>query len=176
MKKILLLSAIFMIAITTNLIAQTSKGNWLLGGSASFSSQKNGDYKFTSFTIAPAAGYFVIDDLGVGAALAYSNFKEDNSDAVNSFIFAPFVRYYFLPLGKGAKLFANGSFGFGSAKAGGDSESLTTWQIAAGPAIFLNQSIALEIALGYGSTKYKSDDDPTNSFGINVGFQIHFKK
>lgn len=50
------------------------------------------------------------------------------------------------------------------------------WGIKAGPAFFLNPSIALEATVGYGSFKYSDADDATNTFGVNVGFQIHLGK
>ncbi len=175
MKKSLLVIAILTMAVTTTTYAQTSKGTWLLGGGGSFSSSKNGDFKWTQFSLSPDVGYFIMDNLGIGAAVSFSSYKEDGEDASSTVSFGPFVRYYFLPLGPKAKLFANGSFGFGSQKFT-DSESFTTWSLAAGPAIFLNPSVALEFTVGYNSVKFKDADDPTNTFGVNIGFQIHLKK
>ncbi len=164
--------AIFTFILVAGLFAQTQKGNWMIGGSAEFTSQKQNDFKTTTFGINPNAGYFVIDDLAIGAALQFSSVKDDDEDdAFTTFAFGPFVRYYFVDLGPSAKLFANGSFGFGNVKYG-DSQSFTQWDISAGPAIFLNQHTALEIALGYGSQKFK-DFDAINAFGLRVGFQIH---
>ena len=171
MKKLLILITI--VVISNSLIAQTSKGGWLLGGSASFSSAKQGNFKQTDFSIAPDAGYFFIDNLCIGAGIGFSSSKEEGFDAVTSFAFAPFARYYFLPLGPNAKLFANGSFGFGSQSSGGVSQSLTVWGIKAGPAFFLTKNVALEFALGYSSTKIKDEPDAINTFGVSLGFQIH---
>jgi hypothetical protein len=73
-------------------------------------------------------------------------------------------------------LFANASFGFGQMKETSIGESktnLTVIGIKAGPAIFLTPATALEIALGYKSTKYKDVSDRLNQFGVSVGFQIH---
>lgn len=171
MKKLLLLTAIILI-VTSVSFAQTQKGNWLVGGSAEFSSQKTGDFSTTTFSFQPAAGYFVANDVAVGAGLGFASSKDEGDDAVTAFSFAPFVRYYFAPLGPGAKLFVNGSFGVGSVKYV-DSESFTQWDISAGPAIFLNPHTALEIALGYGSMKIKDASDATNAFGVSIGFQVH---
>lgn len=167
------LSFTLMLVFVLNCImAQTGKDTWLLGGNAGFSSQKQGSTT-TYLNFSPNAGYFVINDLAIGGLLSYTSIKPEGYDAISSFSFSPFVRYYFLPLGSGAKLFGNGSFGFGSAKQSGTSESFTTWSLSAGPAIFLNQNTALEIALSYGSMKYKNDPDAINTFGINIGFQVH---
>ncbi|HSN62224.1 MAG TPA: hypothetical protein VLR49_14890, partial [Ferruginibacter sp.] len=113
MKKLLLLTAIILI-VTSVSFAQTQKGNWLVGGSAEFSSQKTGDFNNTTLSFQPAAGYFVANDVAVGAGLGFASSKDEGEDAVTAFSFAPFVRYYFAPLGPGAKLFVNGSFGVGS--------------------------------------------------------------
>lgn len=175
MKKLLSFTLLLFSLISVS-TAQTTKGNWLLGGSASFSSSKTGDYKETNFFIAPGAGYFFADNFAAGASISFISATADDGideyDA-NAFGFAPFLRYYFVKLGNNSKLFANGMFGFVSGKSDGESTNATMWQISAGPAIFLNPSIALEFALAYGSNKFKDADDATNTFGINVGFQIH---
>lgn len=172
MKKIILFAFLVLI-ITAPSFAQTEKGNWLMGGSGEFSSQKTGDFKTTSFSFEPAAGYFIAKDFALGAGLGFTSSKDEgDADAVSAFSFAPFVRYYFLPLGTGAKLFGDASFGVGSFKYI-DSQSFTQWGIDAGPAIFLNPHTALEITLGYGSMKIKDAIDATNAFRIRIGFQVH---
>ena len=172
MKKIILF-VVIMLIITATSFAQTEKGNWLMGGSGEFSSQKTGDFKTTSFSFEPAAGYFIAKDFALGAGLGFTSSKDEgDADAVSAFSFAPFVRYYFLPLGTGAKLFGDASFGVGSVKYT-DSQSFTQWGIDAGPAIFLNPHTALEITLGYGSMKIKDATDATNAFRIRIGFQVH---
>lgn len=154
--------------------AQTEKGTLMLGGSAGFSSTKvKGMDASTSVEISPTIGYFVGENIAVGAGVSVQSVKDVNT----TFGIGPFVRYYFLPIGTNAKLFGHANFGFMSSKDKGASESdnATTWGIAAGPAFFLNPSIALEATLGFQSLKFK-DVDAINSFGLSVGFQIHFKK
>lgn len=169
MKKILLSLVIIFIAFSTQ--AQTEKGTWLLGGSASFSSAKPAHSSaVTNSMVNPAAGYFIINNLAAGAGINFQNVSGNYS----SFSFAPFVRYYFLPLGTNAKLFGNGSFGYGSYKYPGfTSGSMTTWELSAGPAFFLSKNVALEFALAYGSTNMQYFD-ATNTVSVKVGFQIHF--
>jgi hypothetical protein len=171
MKKVVLLFAVAIAAFSAN--AQTGKGTWLLGGSAGFSSGKSsGGTSTTQFNISPDAGYFVAENVAVGGMLSFSSYKYVAT--TTNFNVAPFVRYYFLPLGTSAKLFGEGMFGFGSQKTTGFSAvNSTMWQIKAGPAFFLNESIALETALYYNSNKVKSTP-AYNTFGVNVGFQIHF--
>lgn len=174
MKKVFLGALIALSAITQ---AQTTKGTWLLGGGAGFSSTSTGDVKESSVALSPNLGYFVMDNLSVGGSAMVSSVKPDGGDATTTFAIGPSVRYYFTSLGAKTKLFANGSFGMGSSKTGsGDPVNVTAWALSAGPAIFLNQSVALEVAVGYSSAKVKDAADATNNLGVSVGFQIHFKK
>lgn len=168
MKKLVLFFAIAIAAVSAN--AQTGKGTWLVGGSAGFSTSKqSGSSSTTTVNISPDAGYFFADNLAVGANIGFMSVK----DAYTQFNIGPFVRYYFLPLGENAKLFGQGNIGFGSYKpSGGSSTSSFNWGLAAGPAFFLNEHVALETTLSYGSFKY-SGFDATNTFAVNVGFQIH---
>lgn len=176
MKKLFLhLVIICVLLLTLTAQAQTSKGSWLIGGSASFVSSKTGDFDQTDVSISPGAGYFFANNFAAGAGISFASSKQEGDDATTLFSFNPFLRYYFLDIGPKAKLFGNGSFGFGSAKILGDSESFTSWEIAAGPAIFINQHVAIELSLAYGSVKFNDSDDATNAFGAKVGFQIHLQ-
>ncbi len=159
------------LAIAFSASAQTEKGRWLVGGNAGFSSSKAGgaSASVSSFNINPNAGYFVADNIAVGAGVGFTS----ATGGFSAFAAAPFVRYYFLPLGTNAKLFANGSFGFGSVKPGSGAASLssTQWEIAAGPSFFLNKNVALETVLAYGQQKPKGVP-ASKEFGVKVGFQI----
>ena len=176
MKKVIL-SICLIVAVTAMTQAQTSKGNLLLGGNAGFSSEKTGDADaITNITVNPNLGYFLMDNLAVGGRLGLGSQKAGDV-TTTGFSFAPFARYYFLSIGSKAKLMADASFGLGSVKVGdADAISSTNWGIAAGPALFLNSHTALEFTLSYGSVKVKDADDATNTFGVNVGLQIHFGK
>lgn len=155
-----------------------NKGDWMLGGDAGFSSQKQGDYKTTNLSLAPNAGYFFINSFAGGLRAEVSSVKESGSSDVTTsgFALAPFVRYYFLPASQKVNLFADASFGFGQTKKESVIETkanFTQLGIKAGPAIFLTPATALEITVGYNSTKIKDFEDRENAFGVNVGFQIH---
>jgi hypothetical protein len=174
MKKVILSLAIVTIA-TLSATAQTGQGTWLIGGSASFSSTSESGVSGSLSTISlmPKAGYFFADDFAGGLGINLVSQSESGSTS-STFQIAPFVRYYFLPLGDNAKLFGNASVGFGSqSETGSPSVSSTAWQISAGPAFFLNQHTALEAALAYGSDKVSGAPVSENTFSILVGFQIH---
>lgn len=176
--------------------AQFEQGRKLVGGSVSFTTTTdksklggttvtNG--KQTSFSVSPNFGFFVIDNLAVGAGLGISvySYKPENSNNKNTgtgIVFTPLVRYY-LPV----NVFFHGELGVGSAKSKSkngnntyESKSgVTNWALAAGYAIFLNESksVAIEPMLGYGSDVYKNKDtkvkDIDNKLFLKVGFQIY---
>jgi len=177
--KNLLLATLLLVA--SALSAQTMQGNWLMGGSAGFSSSTvdvDGAEAFTVIHISPDLGYFIMDNLAVGAAIDFTS-SSSNGSSGSSFSAGPFVRYYFANLGEKAKLFGQGQFTFGSETPFGedDSVSSTAWEIKAGLAWFLNNHVALEAALGYGSHKPGDENGvagiATNRFGLEIGFQIH---
>lgn len=180
MKKVLF--AAFLLAGSNAIFAQVDQGQWLVGGSAGFNFGKIGDTKTTTISVAPDAGYFVINQLAVGLRpeLTYSKTKfkgitGNTESSTTTFTVAPFVRYYFMPSGEKVNIFGDASYGFGSSKEKGEeSVSSNYFQIAAGPAIFLTPNTALELAVYYRS--YGGDafpDDRFNNFGLSVGFQIH---
>ena len=134
MKKVLFIVAL--VAVSFAGTAQTSKSTWMLGGGAGFNSSKpDGASSTSTWNLSPSLGYFVMDNLALGASVSIA----DNGGGTKS-NFGPFVRYYFTSLGKSAKLFGNVGANFGD---------YTEFGVKAGVAYFLNSSIALETALGY---------------------------
>jgi len=176
--KNLLLGILILVSVSLN--AQCVKGNWLVGGSAGFSSSTvdiDGAEAVTNIHVSPDIGYFIIDRLAVGAAIDFTS-TSSNGHSGSSFSVGPAVRYYFADLGESAKLFGQAQFTFGSETPFGedDSVSSTAWGVSAGLAWFLNHHVALEASLGYGSHKPGDENGiagiATNTFGLEVGFQI----
>ncbi len=191
---------LFLAAVFTASFAQiTNKGNILLGGSTNlnfgFDTEKsklaNGsistDGKTTSFSIEPTAGYFIMDNLAVGAGiiLGTSTFKQDGSTSkskTSSVQLSPFARYYF------DKFYAQGGFQLGSQKSELSTGSTTQtskdgisgWLLAAGYMVLLNESIALEPQIGYRSIGYKNKDsdnkDITSGLFLRLGVFIYLPK
>lgn len=163
--------------------AQINKGQFLVGGNVSFTSTKQvdaeDDDRATEFTFSPNAGYFFANQLAGGLRVNLETYKEKGWDeGTSTYTVAPFVRYYILPAAQKINVFADASYGFGSVKAGEESEGINQFSIMAGPAVFLTPNTALEFTVGYksvGGEYYKIGDDVkrVNSFGVNVGFQIH---
>lgn len=180
MKRLLFL-ALFVVAMNSA-FSQTYQGQWMVGGNASFESYKHGDVddsKLTTFQLNPNVGYFFINNLAGGVRLSFTSFKEeDDEDAFTVLSAGPFIRYYFLPPAEKVNIFADAGASFGSI-GGDDKESFNEFSIMAGPSIFLTPNVGLEFGLFYKSQGGDAvemswgDDDRDNTFGINIGFQIH---
>lgn len=186
-----------LLAASAGVFAQFNQGTKMVGGTVSFSSRTEKE-KFdnttrktqtiTNFSIAPQFGYFVIDRLAVGAAfelgVANNKSKSSPSNISNTTLqLSPFVRYY-LPV----NVFFEGQFGLGTTKTSGKNgagntvegrENVQSWSLAAGYAIMINESVAIEPMLGYGSVRY-ADPDADNDYRVlypglflQVGFQIY---
>lgn len=174
--------------------AQFNQGRMLVGGSAEFSTSTDKDKSgsttvtngtFTSLSIAPSFGYFVIDNLAVGASLSLSlskwNSKRSNGTDYNATAiqFQPFARYY-LPIG----LFFQGKVGLGTTKTKYDDDNIdesknntTSLALSAGYPIFLSDNVALEPEIGFRAGRSKDPDsgskDLHSGIFMRIGFQIY---
>lgn len=172
----LLFVATFIFTIASN--AQITKGNWMMGGGASFSNGKttsgNTTSESTGFSISPNIGYFFIDKLSIGTAGQF-NYTFDKGDAktYSSNNFSPFIRYYFLKTEKEINIFTEGSYEI--IRTNHSDSKADKFNIKAGTVFFLNSSVGLEIALNY--SKQKTNQDFENrAIYLNVGFQIHLER
>ena len=178
MKKLLIASLVLTLSNST--FSQINKGQWLAGGSVGFESSKYADQddsKTTNFQFSPNAGYFFLQNFAGGLRVTIQTEKVKGSDADNNLLFAPFVRYYFLPATQKVNVLADASYGFGSRKSDGESDGYNQFAFSAGPAIFLSQHTGLEFLLQYRSAGGDAiGDDRWNNFGLNIGFQVHLGK
>jgi hypothetical protein len=177
MKKLIFAAILMTSAFVAS--AQTQKGQWLVGGNASFKSEKFGDgdaNKAILFQFNPNAGYFFMNNLAGGVRFNYGSTKiKSESDATTNLLVGPFVRYYVIPHADKVNVFVDGSYGWGST-GGHDKANVNGYAFSAGPALFLSPTVALELALSYSSYNYKGTAPWDNTFGVNVGFQIHLGK
>jgi len=154
--------------------SQITKGDWLLGGSISFSSLKTsstatGQYNQTNFQISPLIGYFVKDKFAVGVNPSYSFGSINYYNIRNSIIeIGPFSRYYFLHTDNIFNLFAEGSYSYGIiiGKGPGATQKSNTFSIAGGPVLYFNTSIGLEFIFAYSTTKVR----------IGIGLKFHLER
>jgi outer membrane protein len=194
MKKVTLL----VVALFASLgaFAQFNKGRMIVGGTAEFSTNTNKNRSggttvtngtTTSLSISPNFGYFVIDNLAVGASLGLSlskwnskgsNGTDSNTTSIN---FGPFARYY-LPFG----LFFQGKFNLGTRKTTYDElfddnkYNTSSFALSAGYPIFLSDNVALEPEVGYRTSRFKASDsnakDIDSGIFMRIGFQIYLGK
>jgi len=155
-------------------LGQISSGITLLGGSLNYSFSNyrlNSDddqvFKNNNFAFSPKAGYFVSENLALGADLSINGGRIKNRSSIDfkqsGYSFGPFVRYYKF-LGQKTALFGNAAFNYTSDK----TKSLNSDQkfvpasshenigayITPGITYFASSKIGLEISLGYvGYTK-----------------------
>lgn len=173
--KSLKLITLLTLLLSITCYGQLEKGTFLVGGTASISkasSKPDGEERLGNFgfTINPNIGYFIYPKLAVGttATLGYS--KPDEGVSNFGYFIGPFAKYYFLNEDKLINVFAKGSYGFSSNKAqGNDATSSYGYAFSAGPVLFFNRSVALELEVEYSYSNVRN----ANQTGINLGFQIH---
>ena len=184
MKKIILLSTVFMVLCFTSR-AQIKKGNFIVRGSLGVrytETLTTDTLKQTSLFIVPALGYFINDFLVLGLSVNLNtsirkNERLDEKVVINRLIIGPFVRIYH-PRG----LFAEATFGIGLQKVKistpgttGFNPNILSWGLGAGYAIFLNKHVAIEPLIRYTFTQSKTDAAKVNEnlFLFLVGFNIY---
>lgn len=201
MKKHLLIAILILggMIVSSQLSAQTEKGNMLLGGGINFDftdndfdtgSSTNDVSTSTFINFNPSFGYFIADNFVVGASigLAFTSTESDGgnfSSSSNGIAFGPFVRYY-----SESGLFGTAGLGFGSTNFEQDSDfgdadftsSTFSWNIGVGYAIFLNESISVEPTISYNrmssdpNTDFGDERNIMSSINFGAGFNIYFKK
>ncbi len=162
MKKLFFVFSVLAISFTSA-EAQTEKGTFLLGGSVSFQTSN----AVSVFSLNPDFGLFIVDNLAVGASANVLT-----SSGSTSYAIGPFIRPYFGKEEKG-KFFAQGSLLVGGASYSGSSSTSVGFGLGLGYALFLNQSVALEVKAEYQKLGAGSAN---GVFGLGAGFQIHYKK
>ena len=162
MKK-LLLSITAVCAIVLSSSAQTEKGNFLLGGTASYESTKSdldGAKADQNLNLVPNLGYFVADNFALGTGVGYNYSKSGTASATGqneAVVVNPFGRYY-VGLGEQFKFFGQASvpMAFGTVKstdANGDAGdkvgSSTSIGVALSPgfAYYPTKKVGIELSL-----------------------------
>ena len=184
MKKIKIIIAVALL-FTVNANAQITKGNWMVGGTLNLSSAESTsisndiEYKTkgSGFSVNPNLGYFIADKFCIGTSVGFyfSNPEGDNNNSTGITV-GPFARYYFLNTEKTVNIFANVGYGYSSSKTenGYKSHSIG-YLFSAGPVIYFNSSVGLEMSLNYRTSKNNLDSKYSQLF-LGVAFQIHLKK
>lgn len=195
MKKITLV--LFASFVTLTLSAQTSSGNMMVGGEIDFRSaslEGNSDYQNSSIDFSPSFGYFISDNLAVGAGLSLGSGTIDtgaDKTVSSSFGFGPFARYYKFTSNENFAFFAQAEFFYRSGKVdytpGGENKSQSvSFSVAPGFSYFFTEHWAIDLSIT-GLVIRSNDpnkDTPDNktttiefglsSFAPSLGFRYHF--
>ena len=168
--------------LTTN--AQITKGNWMFGGSGSYTYRNIdtgvGGSKTSVLTIKPNAGYFIKDKFVIGSSMSYYKYKtlQGIGSYVKNYGAGLFSRYYFLKTENTINIFSQVHFEkiFYEHNAGGTVNTGNGYIYGAklGQVVFLNSSVGLEFSVGYEKTI--TGQDFTEDIIIGIGFQIHLEK
>lgn len=184
-KKILLLFTCF---IYTSSFAQLEKGNWLVGGSGSFSSAKynygTSNSKLTNLNLSPSIGYFFVDKLAGGVKPVYTylintdNSGFSNNSEINELGVGAFLSYYLLKKTEPFNFFTQVGYGYKWRKASNTNkeDSQDSYEITGGPVYFINQSIGINLFLGYSINNLRNVEYKEKRFFTGIGFQIHLTK
>jgi outer membrane protein len=210
MKKILVLITIFCFSAFVVSNAQTNKGRIMVGASSTVNlgvsdteyvnnaGVESDSYKSTYLNISPKVGYFVIDNLAVGADIYISsntNKYSDNTKYITRQLsFGPFGRYYF-PMDKFMPFVElNSSFGTRKTKnvtniPANNNErkaGIISFGAYAGVAMPLGDRVTFDVMAGYNhityTNKYVSETggsssttkDKTGTIGLELGFVVFF--
>ncbi len=168
--------------------AQLEKGNWLVGGSGSFSSEKY-DYgtsisKTTHLNLSPAIGYFFANKLAGGLKPIYTyqintdNSGFSNDTEINQLGVSAFLSYYLLKKTEPFNFFTQVGYGYIWRKASSTNkeDSQDSYEITGGPVYFVNQSIGINLFLGYSINTLRDVEYKEKRFLTGIGFQIHLTK
>lgn len=166
------LISLFLIVIALDAVAQTDKGNLMVGGQLNLNTNKDG----SEFRFNPQLGYFFANNFAAGGQFSF-DFSKAGNVRVNEFGVGPFARYYF---GKGqTKPFLVSAVDYlsTSTKANNIEVNSNGWSflIGAGFAAFLNRTVAIEGIIGYRYADY-SNTSSSGGLNLSLGFQLYFGK
>jgi hypothetical protein len=171
MKKITL-AFLCLFIITCTSLAQTHKGDWLVGGNLTINTTSGN----SEFNLMPSAGYFVANGLAVGGEIIV-DFGKSGDLKNTAFGIGPFLRYYIdlkntemiKPLLTTSFDIATQTTSFNGSKT---SNTLTSFFIGGGCAFFINHNVAIDAIAGYNRTKVENTPSE-GGFSMLVGFQVY---
>jgi outer membrane protein len=139
-----------------------AQGDLFVSGGIGFGSTKQGDAKSSDFNFSPAVGYFISENIALGARLDINSGTEENGGPeikTSGFGVEAFGRYYFIPASK-FSVFGELAVGAGSSKreVGNNETKFKTFGVNAGVGVsyFLSNHWAVEASwagLGYNTSE-----------------------
>jgi hypothetical protein len=171
MKRNLLLLALS-VCLAGTALAQTEKGNALIGGNLELNTAKDN----SSINISPMVGYFFAPNFAAGANVVIDYTKLGTVKATK-FGIGPFARYYF---GSGMlRPLVHASVDFSTQKTktstGSNTLTGTEFFFGGGAAAFLNRNVALEALAGYDHAAFENQDG-TGGFKLKGGLQVYLSR
>lgn len=162
---------------------QITKSNWMVGGTASFSSYKSSSeitaqYQQNTLQLSPTVGYFLIDNLAIGLRPSITYQRLSNDNPLTDISIGPFIRHYFLQPENRINLFAEGGYAYGqrSGRAQTFVQKSNAFAFSGGPVLYFNSSVGLEMFISYTTTKFTGSSGRNNELLFGFGFQIHLEK
>jgi hypothetical protein len=181
-------NAFFIILISclgiSNANSQITKNNWMIGGNGRLSFQKetlnSSDAKGFNIQLSPSVGYFFVDNFsgGIRAKIDFDKVEFNGAKSKTTHVgIGPFLRYYFLSSGNMVNLFAESAYQYSHYSSNiGSSNSANSFTFSAGPVIYLNTSVGVELSINYELYKNKIAATSTKTLFLGIGFQIHLEK
>jgi hypothetical protein len=161
--------------LTSN--AQITKGNCMVGGTGNFYSYQlkdnNANTNGVGIELRPNLGYFILEKLAVGINPLFAYSKPESGYSVISYGIGPYIRYYLLKPEDRVNILTHIGYAFYGSN--NSNEKSTALDFKAGPVIYFNSSVALEMTLNYNMNGLNSNTN-YNILSIGFGFQIHLEK
>ena len=185
MKKLLVLALV--ISLVVPLVAAdkeyATQGVVELGGTAGFSSiSTKADVEgaeavtTTMLSLAPEVGYFVADNISLGAVLNISSVKYEDEDAITTTGISLAPTYVFK--GESAYPFVGLLLGLSSTKDGDETTNITTYGLRGGVKVKLGDNGLLNLGLSYTAGSMSDNDEPSNKYNLGTiqlgaGFSLY---
>ena len=182
--------------------AQTSKGNFLIGGGLGFSTSKTkttvevsglddeiGTTTNLTTDFIPKIGFFFADNLAGGVQMEFTSLRTKTENETNNstkLLAGPFLRYY-IPLNdESMAIFFEANFGLGNTSVGEDGTTVSTTLlgggIGPGLTIFSNDFVGIEALAKYNIVRGKTNineiinTEMVGEFGLSLGLQVYFTR
>jgi hypothetical protein len=162
MKKLLLVAALFIAAITN-----AQKGSLLLGGNVGFQSEKIGDSKSNNFEFSPKAGYQFSERWTIGVEGSIANTDVAGFGKTEKYKIGAFTRYS-VPLSELFSVYADLGAGYQTSSvndAKGMYAKLT-------PALFINMKRGFGLNFSIGGLNYDNLDGKNDPRQERMGFDF----
>ena len=188
MKKIALFLIVLTFAFTAQ--AQLTKGNWIIGGNATYSKNASkgtdaGNSKIRALDILGNIGYFPLPKFATGLILntlfTKQKLPQSNTGSTqNNLGGGVFIRYYFLKESNRINVFTDEGLVYSVLKtktAGthfNDFKSLS-YYFSAGTVVFVNSSVGAEFIVSYNRSKAVKFDSRGETLQFRVGLQFYLE-